>query len=128
MTATFLLTSDKNVAHYSHMTEHETHKEIYHMTKRSSPKKASLKDWHRADIVAELRKSGWSLRRLATHHGYASPTTLTTAMARPWPKGERLIADAIGIDPAEIWPSRYQGKDTTQARKGHRETPSMKAA
>lgn len=110
------------------MTEHETYKERYHMTKRNSPKKASLKDWHRADIVAELRKAGWSLRRLATHHDYASPTTLTTALARPWPKGERLIADAIGIDPAEIWPSRYQDKDNTQAHKGHRETSSMKAA
>lgn len=98
------------------------------MAKRSNPKKTDLQDWHRADIVAALRKAGWSLRRLATHHGYAAPTTLTNALARPWPKGERLIAEAIGIDPAEIWPSRYQDKDTTQARKGHRETPSRKAA
>lgn len=77
------------------------------MTKQKAPKKASLKDWHRADIVAALRKSGWSLRKLAIHHGYASPTTLTTALDRPWPKGERLIADAIGIDPETIWPTRY---------------------
>lgn len=98
------------------------------MTKCTASKKASLKDWHRADIVAELRKAGWSLRRLATHHGYAAPTTLTTALARPWPKGERLIADAIGIDPANIWPSRYQEKDNTDARKGHRETGDKQAA
>jgi Ner family transcriptional regulator len=26
---------------------------------------------------------------------------------RPWPKGEWLIANAIGVHPAEIWPSRY---------------------
>lgn len=77
------------------------------MTKQSAPKKASHEDWHRADIVAALRKSGWSLRKLATHHGYASPTTLTTALDRPWPKGERLIAAAIGIEPADIWPTRY---------------------
>lgn len=77
------------------------------MAKRKAPKKTSLQDWHRADIVAELRKAGWSLRRLATHHGYKAPTTLTNALARPWPKGERLIAEAIGIDPAQIWPSRY---------------------
>ncbi|MEX0745286.1 MAG: helix-turn-helix transcriptional regulator [Phycisphaeraceae bacterium] len=94
------------------------------MTKRSSPKKASLKDWHRADIVAEIRKAGWSLRKLATHHGYASPTTLTNALERPWPKGERLIADAIGVAPAMIWPSRYQGKDTTERR----ETAEKQAA
>lgn len=27
-------------------------------------------DWHRADIVAALRKAGWSLRRLSRYHGY----------------------------------------------------------
>ena len=83
------------------------------MTKPSKPKKTDPLDWHRADIVAELRKAGWSLRRLATHHGYASQTTLTVALARPWPKGERIIAQAIGVDVAVIWPSRYSGKDTT---------------
>ena len=68
------------------------------MTKCNSPKKTSPKDWHRADIVAELRKAGWSLRRLSEHHNYASPTTLTTALERAWPKGERLIASAIGMN------------------------------
>lgn len=77
------------------------------MNKRHPPKKAAPLDWHRADIVASLRKAGWSLRQLSTHHGYSSPTTLKHALDRPWPKGERLVAEAIGIHPAEIWPSRY---------------------
>lgn len=91
------------------------------MTKQRSTKKTSPKDWHRADIVAALRKAGWSLRRLAQHHGYASPTTLTVAMARTWPKGEQLIAAAIGIEPAKIWPTRYQEKHNTSAHKEHDE-------
>lgn len=74
------------------------------MNKTHAQKK---QDWHRADIVCALRKAGWSLRRLSAHHGYASPTTLTTALDRPWPKGERLIAEAIGVAPETIWPSRY---------------------
>lgn len=82
------------------------------MTERSQPKKPARKDWHRADIIAALRKAGWSLRRLSSHHGYASPTTLTTALDRPWPKGERLIAEAIDADPSEIWPSRYRQRTT----------------
>lgn len=98
------------------------------MTKRNGPKKASLKDWHRADIVAALRKAGWSLRRLATHHGYASPTTLTTALARPWPKGERLIAAAIGVAPADIWPGRYPKKDNTADREIEQNAAERKAA
>lgn len=73
-----------------------------------STKKTAAQNWHSADIVAELRKAGWSLRRLATHHGYASPTTLATALHRPWPKGERIIAEAIGLQAAEIWPERHR--------------------
>lgn len=80
------------------------------MNENPGTKKQPEMDWHRADIVAALRKSGWSLRRLSTHNGYAAATTLTKALDRRWPKGERIIADAIGADPAEIWPSRYASK------------------
>ncbi|WP_038267972.1 helix-turn-helix domain-containing protein, partial [Xenorhabdus cabanillasii] len=33
--------------------------------------------------------------------------TLRNALVRPWPKGEKIIAQAIGVEPAVIWPSRY---------------------
>lgn len=82
------------------------------MNKTKRPKKAALQDMHRADIVAALRKAGWSLRKLAKHHGYASPSTLTHALDRPWPKGERLIAEAAKVSPETIWPTRY--KDSTR--------------
>ncbi|EDY0584612.1 transcriptional regulator, partial [Salmonella enterica subsp. enterica] len=26
---------------------------------------------------------------------------------RHWPKGERLIAEELGVAPEQIWPSRY---------------------
>lgn len=82
------------------------------MSKANHPKKPAQLDWHRADIKAALEKAGWSLRRLSIHHGYKSPTTLKNALAQPWPKGEHLIADAIGVHPATIWPSRYAGDGT----------------
>lgn len=69
-------------------------------------KKASLQDWHPADIVAALRKRGWSLRQLSIHHGY-NPTALKHALAGPWPRGEMLIAAALELPPQHIWPSRY---------------------
>ncbi len=81
-------------------------------------------DWHRADIVASLRKAGWSLRRLSTHHGYSTPGTLTTALDRPWPKGERLIANAIGVHPWEIWPSRYDDDGHPNRGRGGRKRTS----
>lgn len=77
------------------------------MSTRHHPKKTPRGDWHPADIKAALEKAGWSLRRLSLHHGYKSATTLKEALHRRWPKAERLIAEAIGMDPAHIWPRRY---------------------
>ena len=76
------------------------------MDKLNDLKKASHSDWHPADIVAALRKAGWSLRRLSMHYQLA-PGTLKVALQMPYPNGERLIAAAIGVKPWEIWPSRY---------------------
>lgn len=87
------------------------------MAERKGPKKASLKDWHRADIKSALEKAGWNLSSLSLHHGYEHRNTLQTALQRPWPKGERLIASAIGIDPATIWPARYANHHPTRGLK-----------
>jgi Ner family transcriptional regulator len=37
-------------------------------------------------------------------------------MHRPYPRAERLIAQAIGVPPETIWPARYaeRGKDSTR--------------
>lgn len=66
------------------------------------------RDWHRADVMAALRKTPekWSLRGLALAHGY-SRSAVSEALNRPWPAVERVIADALGLDPWDLWPSRY---------------------
>lgn len=64
-------------------------------------------DWHPADIIAGLRKRGTSLAALSRQAGLAS-STLANALNRRWPKGERLIAAALGVAPEQIWPSRYR--------------------
>ncbi|HBS3849334.1 TPA: helix-turn-helix domain-containing protein [Klebsiella pneumoniae] len=63
-------------------------------------------DWHPADIIAGLRKKGTSLAAVSRSAGLSS-STLANALLRPWPKGEKLIADALSISPEIIWPSRY---------------------
>ncbi|MTD32552.1 helix-turn-helix domain-containing protein [Paludibacterium denitrificans] len=68
--------------------------------------KKTAEDWHRADIVAALHKAGWSLRKLSEGAGL-SAGTLKSALDRPYPKAEEIIATAIGVDAKEIWPSRY---------------------
>ncbi|MBL1252639.1 helix-turn-helix domain-containing protein [Salmonella enterica subsp. enterica serovar Ceyco] len=64
------------------------------------------KDWHPADIIAGLRKKGTSLSAVSRKAGLAS-STLANTLSRHWPKGERLIAEELGVTPEKIWPSRY---------------------
>ncbi|UDJ83820.1 helix-turn-helix domain-containing protein [Kosakonia oryzae] len=70
-------------------------------------------DWHKADIIAGLRKKGTSLAALSRESGLAS-STLANALTRHWPKGERLIAEALNTQPEVIWPSRYQERKSGQ--------------
>lgn len=79
------------------------------MSKRHS------KDWHNATIVYRLKMRGVSLRQLSKSHGF-SPTALSVALQRPWPKAEGIIAAAIGVSPESIWPNRYAKRTAKRAR------------
>ncbi|MBG6248579.1 MULTISPECIES: helix-turn-helix domain-containing protein [Symbiopectobacterium] len=57
-------------------------------------------------MIAAIKRKGTSLAALSRASGLAS-STLANALTRRWPKGERLIAQAINVSPEEIWPSRY---------------------
>ncbi|HEY2619554.1 MAG TPA: helix-turn-helix domain-containing protein [Acetobacteraceae bacterium] len=63
-------------------------------------------DWHPADVLAALKKRGHSLAGLSVANGY-HPTAAGKALKQPWPALERLLAEAIGVTPQAIWPSRY---------------------
>ncbi|MEE3650128.1 MULTISPECIES: helix-turn-helix domain-containing protein [unclassified Brenneria] len=64
-------------------------------------------DWYPADIIAGLRKKGTTLAAVSRQAGLAS-STLANALTRHWPKGEKLIAEELGVTPEQIWPSRYR--------------------
>lgn len=66
-------------------------------------------DWHPADIIAAIKKRGTSLSALSRNAGLR-PATLNNALARRWPKGEKIIADFLNVSPTDIWPSRYMQK------------------
>jgi Ner family transcriptional regulator len=59
------------------------------------------------------------VRQLSIAHGLR-PATLGDAVYRSWPKGERIIADAIGVAPSVIWPSRYALRASRARRKAIR--------
>jgi len=70
-------------------------------------KESEEQDMHPADVMAALKKNGFSMAELARRAGYAHSQTLRHALYRPWPKGERIIAAALQCKPEDIWPSRY---------------------
>ncbi|NMP25562.1 transcriptional regulator [Rahnella sp. SAP-1] len=67
------------------------------------------KDWDRQDIMAAIRKKKKSLSALSRESGLAAGT-LSNALERHWPKGEAIIANVLGVEPEEVWPSRYSHK------------------
>ncbi len=71
-----------------------------------SQKNCQVQDWHQADIIAALKKVGTNMSALSESQGL-SRGCLRNALYRPYPKAERIIAGAIGVEPKDIWPSRY---------------------
>lgn len=70
-------------------------------------KKSSQEDWHPADVKAALHKKGITLAGIAEANGLSSSSTLSATFTRSYPANEKRIADAIGVHPQVIWPSRY---------------------
>ena len=62
-------------------------------------------------IKYQLGRRGYTLTSLGLEHG-VSRHAVGLALRRPYPKMEAIIAAALGMDPTELWPERYnrQGK------------------
>ncbi|MBD8164469.1 helix-turn-helix domain-containing protein [Erwinia persicina] len=82
------------------------------MTTRGPPPAG---DWHREEIKCAIRLKGYSIASLSRANGLAGGT-LANALTRPWPKGEKIIASLLGLEPADIWPSRYEARKAKKHR------------
>ena len=65
-------------------------------------------------IKYQLRMRGSSLSKLARRLG-VTRQAVRNALATPYPKMERAIAEEIGIHPGHIWPERYQSRASRRA-------------
>lgn len=79
------------------------------MSKAKASSKA--KDWHRQDIMSEIRKRGSTLAELGRQNG-CKPATAYNVFHRPYPKMERIIAEFLNVEPQVIWPTRYAKPNT----------------
>ncbi|NVK42142.1 MAG: helix-turn-helix domain-containing protein [Oceanospirillaceae bacterium] len=77
-------------------------------------------DMHPADVMAALKKRGLTMSAVAKEAGYKYPQSLRSALDRKWPKGERIIAAALGMKPEDIWPSRYLESPASKINIPHR--------
>jgi Ner family transcriptional regulator len=89
------------------------------MTKVDTAKKPALTDWHPADVIASIRKSGTSIRQLSIKHGYHA-RSLQRVLVVHWRKAERIIANALGLEPSQIWPSRHHADGRPKNVRGER--------
>ncbi len=71
--------------------------------------------WTITEIKAALEEEGWSCRQLSFSRGYQS-NAVQTALHRPYPAVEKIIAHVVGVSAHEIWPDRY-GDDGKPNRK-----------
>ncbi len=83
---------------------------------RNTAKKPVIQDWHQADIIAALHKNGITLAGLARAYCLKSSSALSHTFLRSYPLNEKRIADAIGVHPMEIWPSRYNADGSVKPR------------
>jgi Ner family transcriptional regulator len=62
--------------------------------------------WHRADILAEVRKRGTTLAGIARDNGLARQT-LYWAMIEPRLRANTAIADFLDVPLNELWPQWF---------------------
>lgn len=62
--------------------------------------------WDRHSILAELRRRGMTMRKLAEYRGI-SASGFGQVWTRPNEKNERAIADFLEVPVEELFPDRY---------------------
>lgn len=73
-------------------------------------------DWHPEIIKAELHRRGITLRSLSVEAGYKADS-LKSVLRVPCVRYEQIVANALGITPESIWPSRYEARNSSYMRK-----------
>ena len=79
----------------------------------------------RAWVIYQLGLRGTNLAALAREQG-VDRTCMYHAFVAPYPRMERIIARALGLEPQQLWPDRY-GPDGRSNRKRGRPSSSGKS-
>lgn len=67
------------------------------------------KNWHRADVLAEVRKSGTTLAGLARRSGL-SRQSFSWALIKPHPRANQAIASLLNLHVSTLWPEWFDAQ------------------
>lgn len=89
------------------------------MTKLDSKTRELLRDpiKRRAWVKYQVHLQGRSLAQVAADAGVARSTLYQTFL-KTYPRMEKVIADAVGLAPADLWPERYDADGLPHYRMG----------
>lgn len=89
------------------------------MLKTDKPPKHILKDpaKRRAWIIYQVNLQGRSLAQVARDAG-VTRVCLYQVFNKTYPRMEKVVADALGMAPAELWPERYDADGLPIYRRG----------
>lgn len=88
-----------------------------HMNKTDIPSDPSLRwEW----IKYQLRSRGMSLAELARGQG-VSDGAVKNVKRLPYPRMERAIADALELEPVDLWPERWNVDGTPLRQRPNRQ-------
>ena len=63
--------------------------------------------WDRHSILAEIKRRYGSIRQFAATTTKLTDTQVSAALAAPYPRVDRIIAQALGVPLCVLWPDRY---------------------
>ena len=73
-----------------------------------------ISGWHRADIIAAVRKRGASLSAIGRSVGL-SRKSMSWALIRRHERANRAIADFLGVPAHDLWPEWFLPKSPSPA-------------
>lgn len=79
-------------------------------------RKTQKRSWDAPGILAEVKRRGSTLTKLAEDNGLNS-SACRTALSRPFPAADKVISDFIGVSLHELWPERYDENDQRYDRR-----------
>ncbi len=72
--------------------------------------------WHPQDIIAGIRKRGWTHQRIADHLALSRSTVTLSIKTGSSPEVRAFIAELIDVPEAELWPFRFPGSHQGRKR------------